>query len=159
MQTQNGIVHCLWICLNALYYSWILDTVTPWRWRCLTHCGFTKSFITPNCFLNATKKFYNVFIAMYMWVMEYPVKIIIRESELSAPTIRALEFHWREVMMLENDNIEQLQGPLGGEKVIVEADETAIGKTKKIKGHNGKRQRSGGPQWLQTMVQVICFYF
>ena len=31
-------------------------------------------------------------------------------------------------MMLENDNIKQLQGPLGGENVIVGADETAIGK-------------------------------
>ena len=35
---------------------------------------------------------------MYMWVMEYPVKIIIRESELSAPTIRALEFHGEKLL-------------------------------------------------------------
>ena len=61
----------------------VLDTQNPWKWRCPKHCCNRQS----TCFLNATKKFYNVFVATYMWIHEYPPKIIVRESGISQDTL------------------------------------------------------------------------
>jgi len=97
------------------------DTANPWKWRCPTKCNNRQSVITEHCFLNSTRKYYNVFVAMYMWLMEYPMKIIIRESELSRQNISELEFHWREILQLENRNLEVLQG-----KFLFDIDMSAI---------------------------------
>ena len=60
--------------------------------RCPTRCCNRQSVITEHCFLNGTHKFYGVFLAMYMWVWEYPPKMIARESDLCLKTIRDLNF-------------------------------------------------------------------
>ena len=49
------------------------------------------------------------------------MKIIIRESELSRQNISELEFHWREILQLENRNLEVLQG-----KLLFDIDMSAI---------------------------------
>jgi len=39
--------------------------------------------------LNKSKKFYEIFLEMYMWVWEYPPNIISRETELDPKTVFA----------------------------------------------------------------------
>ena len=52
---------------------------------------------------------------MYMWVWEYPPKLMSRESELCPNNIRQLNNEWREILELENKNEDRLEGPIGGE--------------------------------------------
>ena len=52
---------------------------------------------------------------------------------------------------LENHNENQINSPLGGNGNLVEGDETFIGKRKYGRG---KAQRTGGPQILQTLLEV-----
>ena len=91
----------------------VLDTQNPWKWRCPKHCCNRQSVVTSTCFLNATKKFYNEFVATYMWIHEYPPKIIVRESGIYQDTLTGLTYHWREIMELENENQGSIHGLMG----------------------------------------------
>ena len=91
-----------------------------WMWRCPTHCNNRQSVVTETCFLNKSKKFYEIFLEMYMWVWEYPPNIISRETELDPKTVRQLNTDWREILQNENENEEEIHGLIGGEGTIVE---------------------------------------
>ena len=86
-----------------------------------------------------------------MWVWEYPPKTIVRESGLSKQTVSTLNNEWREICEYENELEDELEGPMGGDGSLIETDETAFGKRKY---NRGKRQRKGGVQWAQTILQV-----
>jgi len=116
----------------------VLDKSKPWLWRCPTRCGKRKSVVTENCFLNKCRKFYDVFKALYMWVLGFPPRFIVRESGLSQNTVTALNNDWREIAELEN----RMEPSIGGDKSTVQADETFITGTRK--DNKGKRQRKEG---------------
>lgn len=151
MWNTNGMLMIISIKNCGIYYIQVLDATTPWLLRCPIHCNNRQSVITPTCFLNGTKKYYSVFKALYMWVWEYPPKTIVRESGLSKQTVSTLNNEWREICEYENELEDELEGPMVGNGSLIETDETAFGKRKY---NRGKRQRKGGVQWAQTILQV-----
>ena len=106
-----------------------------------------SSVVTSNCFPNTSRKFYNAFVATYLWIHQCTPQFIQRESGLSAPTVRDLLFHWREILQLENENEDILHGLMGSNSHFVEIDECALtGKRKAKRGPcHGKRQKKDGP--------------
>ena len=105
---------------NAL----MLYPCQPWKWSCGTRkCSYKLSVITPECFLNGKSKFYSVFKALYLWANGHSLKVIVKESGLEHDTVTKLTVEWRSVI---DDASVMIDGQLGHETKLVEADETAI---------------------------------
>ena len=127
----------------------IRQPTRPWVWRCPKRdCCLTRSIVDSACFLHGHRNYYEVFLAAYCWASEMPNKLIIKETGLTKNTVTTLLSEWRKVVanMELADTI-----PLGTTSGLVEVDETAIGKRKYNKG---KRQRSSGTEWVQSMLEV-----
>ena len=82
---------------------------------------------------------------LYLWAQGHTIKNIVREAGIGQDTLRKLVTEWRSLVC------DKESPKLGGDGILVEADEVAIGSRKYQKG---KRQRIGGVQWVQTILEV-----
>ena len=125
--------------LAECHGSMVIDGIKPWLWRCANRECQKKKAVVRGSFLEGSWKFYIVFIALFMWATGNSMKDIIKSSGVKRTAIRRLVTEWRQVIPKAGEE------PTGGQGVLVETDEMAIGSRKY---QRGKRQRSTGVQWV-----------
>ena len=115
----------------------------PWHWRCPKRECSSKKSVVKGSFLEGKRKYLNVVKALYLWSQGLAPKNIKKEAKMGHVTLRKLMNEWRELITSQETS------KLGGEGVLVEGDEVAVGGRKY---QRGKRQRTGGVQWVRRKL-------
>ena len=129
----------------------VVHGADPWHWRCVKRDCSKKNPVVTGSFLDGKRKYISVFKALYLWAQGHAIKNIVREAGIGQDTLRKLVTEWRSLVC------DKESPKLGGDGILVEADEVAIGSRKYQKG---KRQRIGGVQWVRHFLfRRFLFFF
>jgi hypothetical protein len=102
------------------------------KWRCTTrHCGWSKSIFKDTVFGNTRLPPQTVLLIGYLWLAKCSHTSIQLITGCSSATVT----HFTQlVRQLVADEVEENEGQIGGEGVIVEVDESKFGKRKYRRG-------------------------
>lgn len=104
-----------------------------WAFYCWSRgCRLQKS-ISDHTFFSGTRLGFNqVLIMAKLWIDEVPIKSAVSFTGISKPTICRFWAHFRQLVA---STLEIEDTVIGGKDIIVEVDETKLGKRKYNRGH------------------------
>ena len=104
-----------------------------WLFRCQKNeCSVSSSIRKGSFFYGHKIKCSKILHLAYMWLNNLPTKSIIQMSGMSSKTVCAFLNYFRQLV---SDAVEIEDVTIGGEGIIVEIDETKLGKRKYNRGH------------------------
>ena len=102
-------------------------------WRCNKKgCGGKASVFKGSFFTRVNIGCSTVMLLAYLWLNKTPVTSMIAMSGCSSRTVCAFNVHFRELV---TDSLDMEDCKIGGPGIIVEIDETKLGKRKYHMGH------------------------
>lgn len=103
------------------------------KYRCFkSGCRKSLSIRTNSFFSKSKLNCSKIMLLGYLWLVKVPITSIILISGCSPNTITAFAKYFRELV---SDNLDETDLKIGGEGIIVEIDETKLGKRKYNRGH------------------------
>lgn len=123
-------------CNSQMYLS-ESDNTDGYKWRCKV-CKTSKTVRTNSWFSNSHLSMHKILQLTYMWTYHFEQKHVIRELEISAPTVVDWFNFCREICteIVLNRSTEKI----GGINKIVEIDEAKFGKRKYNRGKHVEGQ-------------------
>jgi transposase-like protein len=107
--------------------------VVRWKYRCSRRQCEVERSMNSNTFFAGTKlKAHQVLLLSRLWLAKVPVSAAIELTGHSEKTIVAFWGHFRQLV---ESAIDEEDTVIGGEGIVVEVDETKLGKRKYTRGH------------------------
>jgi hypothetical protein len=104
------------------------------KWRCTNHhCNWSKSIFKDSVFGNTRLPPQTVMLIGYLWLAKCSHTSVQLITGCSSATITRLTKLFRQLVA---DEVEENEGQIGGDGVVVEVDESKFGKRKYHRGHH-----------------------
>lgn len=102
-------------------------------WRCTRYrCGGELSMKRGTFFAKSNLQCNKIMLLAYLWLNKVPTRSMILMSGMSSKTVCAFTGHFRQLVA---DSLDEEQCTIGGPGIVVEIDESKLGKRKYNTGH------------------------